>query len=489
MRIFSRRAVLLGIASLFGALPAAAQLVTPKTAPVLQDEQWNLYPSAREGMAGVSIALDDSLLDPWVNPAKATRAAGSLFGTPFLHALSERRGGGRTLPVGAIGGVGAWSFGGIGAVQELDRAGPVWNRPTRERTATNRYLSGVAARRLPGGVALGASAFRADLGAIDGVDLLYAGSDRIEQDGSVTDLRIGATRPWAGTGSMELLLIHNRTDMTHDVRFPSFRQWVGPAVPGGILVPERNEHNVDRTHIWGAHAEGSRPVGTGGVRVGWLATANRLSHPKIPNYVFMNIPRDPGTTYGFAAGVGVARITGPVTLGLDLALEPMTSETWADAAADTARVGGGIIPRGGRTVENQFGFLNKRLRLGVGRDFALGTDSASTLGVQMGLGVHAIAYHLDQTNHVLRTERAQDEAWTEWSPTLGVRWRSRGLEVGYAFRVTSGPGGGSGWGGPIGALDLAAPSAGGIIAAPGAPLTMDAGSVVSHKLTVAVPLR
>lgn len=52
---------------------SSAQIVTPKTLPVLQGGQFDMLPSDRAGMGGVSIALDDTLLDPFVNLAKATR--------------------------------------------------------------------------------------------------------------------------------------------------------------------------------------------------------------------------------------------------------------------------------------------------------------------------------------------------------------------------------------------------------------------------------
>ena len=51
----------------------AAQLVVPRTVPVQQSGQFDLFPSQRASMAGASIALDDTLLDPFVNPAKTTR--------------------------------------------------------------------------------------------------------------------------------------------------------------------------------------------------------------------------------------------------------------------------------------------------------------------------------------------------------------------------------------------------------------------------------
>src|SRR5205823_9199891 len=147
------------------------------------------------GMADVRLALDDTLADPFANPARATWVgAPVVFGAPFFHSLS-RGGGGRTVPLGGAGAHGAWGAAGTIAFQQLDRAGPVWNLPTSERTAVNRYAAGALARRT-GPWSLGAGAFAAHLGAVDGVDQLYAGSDRIDQDGSLVDVRLGATREW-----------------------------------------------------------------------------------------------------------------------------------------------------------------------------------------------------------------------------------------------------------------------------------------------------
>ena len=67
-----RRLASIAFAAMLGAPPVAAQLVTPRTVPVLQDEQFEIYPSSRPGLAGISIAIDDTLGDPFVNPAKAT---------------------------------------------------------------------------------------------------------------------------------------------------------------------------------------------------------------------------------------------------------------------------------------------------------------------------------------------------------------------------------------------------------------------------------
>src|SRR5581483_10234405 len=115
--------------------------------------------------------------------------------------------------------------------------------------------------------------------------------------------------------------------------------------------------------------------------VGWVATANRLSHPKIPNYQIQNIPRDPGTTYGFNAGIGAARIFGNTTFGVDVIEEPMFSNTWGTAAHDTAVANGAptIIRAGDRTVDNHFTFSNSKIRIGLSHDIQLHGDSAQAL--------------------------------------------------------------------------------------------------------------
>ena len=470
-------------------IDGSAQVVTPKTVPVLQSGQFDIFPSARAGMGGAVIAVDDSLLDPFVNPAKATRiGVGHVFSAPFFHSISGARGGGRSLPMGGGASWGDWSATGIFAFQQLDRAGPTWNLSTSNRSASNEYVGGSLARRLSPSTSLGLGVQLASLGAIDGVDLLYAGSDRIEQSGRLADFRVGLTKETGTDQNLEVMLVHGRTDMRHDVRFTSWR-W--DPVTQRSITETRTELNQDRTHIWGLHSEYSRPAGSGGWKLGWLGTVNRLSHPKIPNYVIQNIPRDPGTTYSFNAGMGIGRTLAGTSFAADLIYEPMFADTWADAATDTAIVGGGTIPAGEKTIENTFRFNNIKLRFGAGRDFAIRQDSGSVFGYQFGLGLHSIKYRLQQVNHVQRTFRTQRENWIEWTPTLGLRLRSAGLDVMYNFSVTCGPGacGEDGQQGFFVVPDAVALAAGGIIAAPSSDLFMQSGALKIHKLTISLPVR
>ena len=78
---------------------AASQVIAPRTVPVLIGQQFDILPSDRAGMAGVTIALDDTLIDPFVNPAKASRVRNAFFSiAPFFYNSSNSDGGGRTFP-------------------------------------------------------------------------------------------------------------------------------------------------------------------------------------------------------------------------------------------------------------------------------------------------------------------------------------------------------------------------------------------------------
>ncbi|HEU5262796.1 MAG TPA: hypothetical protein VFU41_15360, partial [Gemmatimonadales bacterium] len=76
------------------AAPASAQVISIKTVPIAQGDQFNIYPSQNLGMGGVSIAVADTLLDPFANPAKGSRLAGACFyGSPIFYSVSRGAGG------------------------------------------------------------------------------------------------------------------------------------------------------------------------------------------------------------------------------------------------------------------------------------------------------------------------------------------------------------------------------------------------------------
>ena len=92
----------------------------------------------------------------------------------------------------------------------------------------------------------------------------------------------------------------------------------------------RVEHNLDRTNTNGVHVAYVQAL-SAGWRVGGLVTANRLTHPKIPNYEIMNIPRDPGHSEAFNVGVGVSKMKDGATFGLDAIYEPIRTSTYRAA--------------------------------------------------------------------------------------------------------------------------------------------------------------
>jgi hypothetical protein len=476
-----------------------AQLISPKTVPVHQGEQFSIYPSSTPGMGGLSIALHDTLGDPWVNPAKALRlTTGSIQVMPTIHRATA--GGGRSLPVSILQSSNGLAGGAFFSLQEIDHSDQQWNAPISDRRASNQYFSGILARRLGNGLSLGAGVSVSELRGVNGVPALYAGSDRVRQSGGQVDARIGLTKDFSGGSTLELVAVNNQYRMTHDVHYPAFQQWwrppcdclpTGPCNCDPVVTPERDEHNNDRTNTAGLHAVFLTPKTTGGWQLGYLLTANRQSHPKIPNYQIQNIPRDPGNTDAFNFGFGATRTMGRSIFGIDAIMEPIRSRTWADAAGDTVDVNGTVIPQGDHTVDNRFRFSNSRINVGFSTDVSNPQDTTGVVSLQFGLAMRTINYTLDQTNHVQRTSRSQDENWTEWTPTFGVRIRAREYEFSYGASLTCGPTCRMFDRGPV-ARNFSAPTVDGgpvVIAAPGAPLTFDGGSSNQHRIMVSIRLR
>jgi len=487
----------------------SAQLISIKTVPIAQGDQFEIFPSQNLAMGGVSIAVPDTLLDPFRNPAKGARLAVAprFFGSPTFYGVSSGAGGGRTLPLAAVTQAGSW-YGGLSlALQEVDASRPpvgvavpivaqaraailpdVPDPGPDQGSHGNAYAFAMLGKVLAEPkLSLAGSVSWSRLTAVDGVDLLYPGSQAIHQLGHAADFRVGMLKEWAGDRSLEAVALHDRFGMTDDVTYlDSF--WD----PGTQRVRQRArvEHELDRTNTWGLHLQYERPLGASGWRVGWLATGNLMSHPKIPNYEIMNIPRDPGRSHAYNLGVGFSRTNGPATFGIDAIYEPIWSGTWAEAEAPTETALGDTIPAGGKTVENHFRFSDAVFRMGVSRELTVGSRPRAAL-LQLGLAARSIHYRLDQYDRVQVSGRNQVESWVEWTPTWGLTVRFPELELRYSGRVTKGtgrPGVGvraNGW-----ALeDAGAVRAGSLLVAPSGPLTLDAVSVVTHQFSLSLPIR
>ncbi len=486
------------------ATPVVAQLITIRTVPISQSHQFDLFPSVRKGMGGVAIAVDDSLGDPFSNPAKGSRfGASSFFGSPGLYSVSSRAGAGRTLPLGALVRSGDWFGAASVAVQQVDLSEnavfalqvPIACRvcdtrlvdvPSSGRSNGNAYTYTMLGKVFPNaGISLGGSVFWAGLNGIDGVDLLYAGSSRLRQDGHAIDLRFGAQKEWVGDRSLSALVVHNRFATTHDVFYldtfwdPGTRQFD---------QRPRREENLDHTNTWGLHLQYAQPLAAHGWRLGWTATTNLMSHPKLPNYQIQqiqSIPRDPGNSEAFNFGVGLSKVAQASTFALDLLYEPIWSYTWADAAGPIETATGQTIPTGGKTVENWFRFNNAILRMGLAQDLPFGRGTKA-VGLQLGLAIHSINYSLDQRDNVGATTRGLDEGWVEWAPTWGLSLRFPAWEVRYRGQVTNGTGRPGVF---AGGIAVAEPLRGNVLVAPNGPLTLSGVRVMTHQVSVSFPFR
>ena len=468
--------------------PLGAQLISVKTVPVAAGNQFMIFPSDNAGLGGLSIAVHDRSLDPFVSPGKGARIRGGwLAGAPGFYHITGDNGGARTLPLSAAAAGSRWFGGGAVAFQELDvgRANGFGfggsDSPLSASRATNVYVSAFGGARLnANGLSLGAALYWADLQGLDGVKLLYDPAATVEQSGHMFDLRLGLFQEWDDNATAEVVVVHNRFDMTHDIVETRW-WWPEPEPRLDVLPPSRPDRRqeLDQTNTWGVHMGYQRPVGDSGWRVGGILTGNWKSHPKIPDYDIMRIPRDPGDSWAYNVGVGLAQSAGATTFGFDLIYEPIWSDTWVEASEPVVRPDGGTIPVGGRTLENDFRFSNLVLRTGVGRQ-------GGGWGAQFGLQVRSYSYELEQTDRVAATFREQDEAWLEWTPTWAVSVDFDDLSLQYAGNLTSGAG-------RPGALapDRAAPgfeSAGDFLAAPRGPLTLQDATVMTHRITVRVPM-
>src|SRR5216117_2792064 len=373
------RAVCLAVPLFCFVSPAPAQLIPIKTIPIAQGDQFQVFPSNNLGLGAVTIALPDSLGDPFANPATAARLRGArLFSAPTVYSVSGNAGGGRSLPFALLARRADW-YGGLALVlQQVDPSRPPQQRgvivepvfggpiplpsggqiPGPDlRAHGNEYAFGMIGRSWQdGNLSVGASALWTGLHALDGVDLLYSGSRRVEQTGHAIDFRVGALKEWPGergARSLEAVVLHNRFAATHSVLYVD-KFW-DPGLQQIVFEP-RTDHNFDRTNTWGAQFEYRMPLATPGWRIGWALTINRATHPKLPDYDITNvavIPWDPGRSYAYNLGLGLSKVLGPATFGVDAIYEPIRSYTWADAIVPTATLGGDTIPSGGKRSEER----------------------------------------------------------------------------------------------------------------------------------------
>lgn len=418
-----------------------AQIIPIKTVPVATGDQFMLFPSNNLGIGGVSIAVEDEMLDPFMNPAKGSRITGvRLMSAPVYYSISAPSGGagGSTslsVPVGLLFRTESSLFGGVywarqsmksqsssaGAATALQNGG--FSESTNPHNSFNFGLLGF---RVPEtDISFAASGFWGDLNAIEGVRLLFPNTS-VRQAGIYSQYQLGAVAKLNDEESIEATVVKSALKMRYDV----IRNTMG--FPEGDLNSVSIESNEDETTLWGIRLGYLRPL-AGEWRFGVQITGNWKDHPKIPNYQIMSIPRDPGNSSAYNFGLGVSKRTSKATFGMDVIYEPIRTETWADAAQVIRTARGGSIFPGQKTVENSFNFSNWIVRTGA-------RFEKETSDFQLGVQVHSFSYHLFQDDHVQLNTTDIDHHWNEWTLSIGFAQKYSTIQVRYTGLATFGTG-------------------------------------------------
>jgi hypothetical protein len=122
--------------------------------------------------------------------------------------------------------------------------------------------------------------------------------------------------------------------------------------------------------------------------------------------------------------------------------------------------------------------------MGLGQDLSL---AGPVGGLQLGLAVRSVHYWLDQEDHVQVSSRSHEESWTEWTPTWGFSLRFPELEIRYQGSATNGTGRPGVNPNPrFMTADVAVAS--NILVAPSGPLTLDEVRVMTHRISVSLPV-
>ncbi|MCB9058730.1 MAG: hypothetical protein H6627_09195 [Calditrichae bacterium] len=462
----------------------SAQFISVKSLPVATGDQFLLYPSKNISMGGVNIALADEWLDAYRNPANGFNIlSNSIFLQPTFYNISSNLGGARSIPLNLFLKTSGLFFMAGGAFQQLEAANisnPDWAQtaplgPT-DRYSDNKYLYAGVGTKLPvEGLSAGVRADWADFNAMGGVDLLYSNNARISQDGGLYEIRGGITFQ-KDQKNLEAVLFYNNFDMKHDV---SYIEWIWDEQAQNSIQRFVTENNKDHTDTYGLQFRYREQFQEEGPYIGALFTYNWKTHPKIPNYQVMNIPRDPGNTWAYDFGIGYGVIKDDSRFGIDFIYQPVWSNTWANAVEDI-NTGERIIKAGQKTIENDFTFDNWIGRIGFNR--MLGAFDLSA-----GLEIYSRSYNLDQFDYIAYTKRSQNEQWTEYTWTWGFTLHFSYFNLQYGGRLLTGSGipRVNSWR-IIG--DALFDQAADFIAAPSGSLSTQYESTYTHQFVIQVPL-
>jgi len=486
--------------------PARSQVITVKTAPIADGGQFAFLPSANLGMGGLSIALPDSALDPFINPAAGARFSGvRVFGAPTFFSVTRKAGGGLTLPLGSSISSGPWFTQLLVAMQDIERTGndgavvsPLAASDVRapgsatdvvvtsddNRSRENRYVHGMLGRRLGHGFSLASSASWWRLNVVDGVELYYPSSASVRQHGEASDVRVGVFKEFGRGHSLEAVALHNRFAMTQDVASietlwdPTLRQFTSRS---------RVEPNADHTDTWGLHLAYLRPLADSTWHVGAVLTGNRITQPRLPAYDLPEVPADAGRAQAYNIGAGISRSHGPLVAGFEAIYEPIWSRSWVRADEATESRDGTVIEAGTTALENHFRFDNAIARLGLSAVLPIAAEHALTL--EAGGQLRAIRYRLEQHDAIQVARTASTQSWNEWTRSWGVSYRFAGAGLHYRGYLTTG------------ASRPGFDDDGGVVFAPGIDARPGFGSTIpfglrfddvrttTHQISFSVPIR
>lgn len=452
----------------------SAQFISVKTVPVANGNQFLIFPSENLGMGGVSIAVNDYMLDPFINPAKGSWFKNSyLFVTPAFNSISNELGSSKTLPLGMIFTTESYFGGAIYSFQQIKSSRPdqmgFLSLKSDTRITENNYFYGMIGKKVNEfNTSIAASVFWADLTAIEGVNLLFLNSREIDQFGKMLDLKVGVFHETEQDRKVELLFLYNRLDMTYKV---ASNFW---------FTNTSYTKHLDKTNTFGLHLGYVQPFLRKHWSIGGILTGNWKSHPKIPDYDIMNIPRDPGNSWAYNFGIGLSKKSELATVGIDLIYEPIWSNTWSDALESIISRTGETIHPGEKTVDNDFRFSNVMLRMGF-------KTHQRPVGLQLGIQMHRFHYWLEQENFIEAIQRHQKENWTEWTISWGLDLYLTDIQLSYTGRMLLGTGIPSVLNNDFRLNDFAVAKSD-FLVAPNGQLLLKEEHVLFHQIIISVPL-
>jgi hypothetical protein len=472
------------------------QEINLRTVPLIAGNQTNFYPSISRGMGNLSIAFDDPLADPLVNPAKASKLGGlELFFSPTRNTWSNEDGRAiytssgsakymgtaiNSMPFGLYLKKGNFFTGGIISYQSYssDRSIPNnWlNSNTKSDIGNNIYLFGLVGAYFPElKLSVGGSVSWSELNAIDGVNLLYPGSYDIKQYGRSLDYKIGFVGEPSERDRLEFVIARTTFKSSHEITY-NYPYWF---YEDSWISGYRIESNKDESKGWVIHTKYNNSI-SDEVKIGGIFTVNWKEHPKIPNYALANIPRDPGSSTAYNIGVGIVESGKRTTLGFEYIYEPMTSYTWADAGMENP-----AFPSSFKTVENFFDFYNHIIRGGIYTH----TD-ISWLDYRLGIQLYFNKYNLKQNDNILDTSRTVNENWLETTLCGGLTINISGFKILYSLQVILGNGIVGSENNQVIAFDAAASkSAADFLIAPNGSLVVDDIPLITQQISFVYNLK